>query len=53
MEVIIEIKPAPGDHESNFKKVGSITWEPFAFVCAGRDFFVVEKQVLNVGIYNL
>ena len=24
MEVIIGIKPAPGDHESNFKKVGLI-----------------------------
>ena len=26
--MIIGIKPAPGDHESNFKKVGSIPWEP-------------------------
>ena len=24
MEVMIGIKPSPGDHESNFKKVGSI-----------------------------
>ena len=26
MEVIVGIKPAPGDHESNFKKKGSITF---------------------------
>ena len=25
----IGIKPAPGDHESNFKKVGAISSEPF------------------------
>ena len=25
---IIEIKPIPGDHESNFKKVGAIPSEP-------------------------
>ena len=28
MEVIIGIKPAPGEHESNFQKVGSIPWKP-------------------------
>ena len=32
LEVIIGIKPAPGDHESNFKKVGSI---PFGFNTMG------------------
>ena len=32
MEAIIGIKPAPGDHESNFKKVGSI---PFGFNAMG------------------
>ena len=32
MEVIIGIKPDPGDHESNFKKVGSI---PFGFTTMG------------------
>ena len=26
--IIIGIKPAPGDHESNFKKEGAIPMEP-------------------------
>ena len=34
MEVIIGIKPAPGDHKSNFKKVGSI---PFGFNTMGTE----------------
>ena len=41
MEFIIGIKPAPGDHESNFKKVGSI---PFWFITMGTD----EKATLYV-----
>ena len=37
MEVIIGIKPTPGDHESNFKKVGSI---PFWFKTMGTKMWI-------------
>ena len=48
LEVIIVIKPDPGDHESHFKKVGSI---PFGFNTMGTIFSylqgVPEKAPFN------
>ena len=48
MEVIIGIKPAPGDHKSNFKKVGSI---PFGFNTMGTDFlyhFFMQIKTVDI-----
>ena len=44
MEVIIGIKPAPGNHESNFKKVSSV---PFGFNNMGT----VKDKTYNQTFY--
>ena len=54
MEFIIGIKLAPGDHESNFKKVGSV---PCGFNTMGTVwfyelFYVVLKNVYILKIVN-
>ena len=48
LEVIIGIKSAPGDHKTNFKKVGSI---PFGFNTNGNhqyhNFFIYSIKHIN------